>query len=106
MYFVSVTFQLPFTSSYLSCAEFLGANDMGDTPFLVLPYMPKGNARQYIQKHPHCNRLKIVSGSPICSEAGPICLQLCEVILGLGYLHSKGIMHGSLKAVIGSCASC
>ena len=63
MYFVSVTSQLPFTSSYLPCAEFLGANDMGNKPFLVMPYMPKGNVRQYIQKYPHCNKLKIVSGS-------------------------------------------
>jgi hypothetical protein len=63
MYFVRVTFQLPFTSSYLSCAECLGANDMGNEPFLVMPYMPKGNVRQYVQKQPHCNKIKIVCGS-------------------------------------------
>ena len=71
MYFVSVTFQFSFTSSYLPHAEILGANDMGDEPFLVMPYMPKGNVRQYIQKHPHCNKLKIVCG-PRLYAAKPV----------------------------------
>ena len=74
MYFVSDMFQLPFvpfTSSYLSRAEFLGVNDMTGDPFLVMPYMPKGNVRQYIQKNPQCNKLKIVCG-PRLYAAKPV----------------------------------
>jgi hypothetical protein len=40
--------------------EFLGANELDDRPFVVMPYMKNGNARDYVQRHPNCDRLKIV----------------------------------------------
>jgi hypothetical protein len=33
---------------------------LDDRPFIVMPYMKNGNARQYVQQHPECNRLQIV----------------------------------------------
>ena len=41
-------------------AEFLGANEFDDRPFLVMPYMKNGNARDYVQAHPECDRVQIV----------------------------------------------
>jgi hypothetical protein len=41
-------------------SEFLGANELDDRPFIVMPYMQNGNARDYVQRHPNCDRLKIV----------------------------------------------
>jgi hypothetical protein len=44
--------------------EFLGANHMDNDPFLVTPYIQKGNVSQYIQMYPNCNKIKIVSCPP------------------------------------------
>jgi len=44
--------------------EFLGANNMDEDPFLVTPYVPKGNLSQYIKMYPNCNKTKIVSSPP------------------------------------------
>jgi hypothetical protein len=41
--------------------EFLGANVLDDTPFIVMPLLKNGNARDYIHVNPGCNRQKIVS---------------------------------------------
>jgi hypothetical protein len=40
--------------------EFIGANELGDKPFIVMPYLKNGNARNYIEGHPNCDRLQIV----------------------------------------------
>ena len=42
-------------------SEFLGANVLDNKPFIVTPIMDNGNARIYIQNHPDCDRLTIVS---------------------------------------------
>jgi hypothetical protein len=42
-------------------SEFLGANVLDNKPFIVTPIMDNGNARLYIQNHPDCDRLEIVS---------------------------------------------
>jgi serine/threonine protein kinase len=44
-----------------SPAAFFGANDFDDTPFIVMRYMPNGNAREFLQKIPTYNRLNIVT---------------------------------------------
>jgi hypothetical protein len=41
--------------------EFFGANVLDDKPFIVMPYYPNGNARDYVQRNPDCDRIKIVS---------------------------------------------
>lgn len=41
-------------------SEFLGANEWDDRPFIVMPYLKNGNARDFIKNHPGCNRLRIV----------------------------------------------
>jgi serine/threonine protein kinase len=47
-------------SSTQYLVEFLGANILDDKPFIVMPYLPNGNARDYLLKHPNGDRLKIV----------------------------------------------
>jgi len=43
--------------------EFLGANEFDDKPFIVMPYMTNGNARDYVRSYPDCNPLQIVCSS-------------------------------------------
>jgi hypothetical protein len=43
--------------------EFLGANVFDDRPFIVMPYLKNGNARDYVNDHPDCNRTLIVRHS-------------------------------------------
>jgi hypothetical protein len=52
--------QITHASSY---SEFLGANEFDDRPFIVMPYMSNGNARDYARGHPDCDRLQIVGPS-------------------------------------------
>ncbi|KAJ7080451.1 WD40-repeat-containing domain protein [Mycena epipterygia] len=61
---------------------FLGANHLDDRPFIVMPYMRHGNAREFLQKNPNHTPLPI----------------LRNAALGLLYLHSKNVVHGDLKA--------
>jgi hypothetical protein len=35
--------------------EFLGANLLDGKPFIVMPFLKNGNARDYIHNHPACN---------------------------------------------------
>ncbi|KAF8887344.1 kinase-like domain-containing protein [Infundibulicybe gibba] len=63
--------------------QFLGANILDDQPFIVMPYMRNGNARDYVQEHPTANRVKI----------------LYHTSLGLVHLHSQNVVHGDLKAL-------
>jgi len=46
--------------------EFLGANIMDEKPFMVMPYLMNGNARDYLLEHPSTERLPIVRMSNIC----------------------------------------
>ncbi|KZP25836.1 kinase-like protein [Athelia psychrophila] len=61
--------------------QFLGANVWGDKPFIVMPYMRNGNAREYLVGHPNSNRAEI----------------LHQASLGLAYLHGKYIVHADVK---------
>jgi hypothetical protein len=69
--------------------EFLGANELDDKPFIVMPYLKNGKARDYANDHPGCNRLLIVmilhsvSAFDLCLTRE---LQLHHVSLGLVYL--------------------
>ncbi|KAF7368633.1 Kinase-like protein [Mycena venus] len=62
--------------------QFLGANTLDDKPFIVMPYIPH-NAREFLRLQPTFDPLYI----------------LRDVSLGLGYLHSRKICHGDLKAI-------
>lgn len=44
----------------LDILEFLGANELDDRPFIVMPYLRNGNVRDYIRARPDCDRLQIV----------------------------------------------
>jgi hypothetical protein len=37
-----------------------GANILDERPFIVMPFMQNGNARDYIHDHPTFDRLKLV----------------------------------------------
>ncbi|KAJ7873763.1 kinase-like protein, partial [Mycena leptocephala] len=62
--------------------QFLGANTLDDSPFVVMPYIPY-NARQFLDQHPTFDPVYI----------------LRDVSLALQYLHSRKICHGDLKGV-------
>ena len=56
--------------------EFFGANVLDDKPFIVMPYYPNGNARNYVQRYPDCDRIKIVSCNlhhRICGQPAVSC---------------------------------
>jgi len=62
--------------------QFLGANILDEKPFIVMPYLANGDAREYLLQHPDHDRLQILHG----------------ISLGLHHLHSHKIVHGDLKA--------
>ena len=52
--------------------EFLGANVLDDKPFIVMPLMENGNARDYIDRNPTCDRQRMVSCIYIpCTSGNP-----------------------------------
>jgi hypothetical protein len=53
----------PVSAYMLQHLEFLGANEFDDKPFIVMPYMTNGNARDYVRSYPDCNPLQIVCSS-------------------------------------------
>ena len=54
------------SNQYLILVEFLGANVLDEKPFIVMPYLANGNARDYLQEHPNADRLQIVCMSNVC----------------------------------------
>ena len=60
-----MSFLLAPNGRYNSCLrkEFLGANVFDDRPFIVMPFLKNGNARDYVHTHPDCNRVLIVGVS-------------------------------------------
>jgi hypothetical protein len=44
--------------------QFLGANEWDERPFIVMPYLQNGNARDYVRDHPDCDRLRMVGAHP------------------------------------------
>ena len=87
--------------AHLLSKEFLGANIFDDNPFIVMPLFSKGNARDYVQTHPKCNRVRLVSVIHHIGRTLPpeFSLELHEVSLGMVYLHSQNVTHGDVKAV-------
>lgn len=41
-------------------SEFLGANVLDERPFILMPYLKNGNARDYLNHHPYSDRQTIV----------------------------------------------
>jgi hypothetical protein len=50
--------------------EFLGANVLDEKPFIVMPLLRNGNARDYIQDHPTYDRLQLVGYDYVTSSYG------------------------------------
>jgi hypothetical protein len=53
-----------------------------------------GNARDYIQAHPKCNRVRLVSESEIRCFDLTLFFKLRDISLGLVYLHFQSVTHG------------
>jgi serine/threonine protein kinase len=68
---------------------------------LVSPWMENGNIVRYLQENPHAPRRPFVSiARPSCKvSVVDLCIEICDVIKGLEYLHRKNIIHGDLKGV-------
>ncbi|KAH8806926.1 kinase-like protein, partial [Flagelloscypha sp. PMI_526] len=62
----------------------MSANVVDEPPFIVMPYMRHGNAKDYILDHPEFNRPQM----------------LLHVARGLAYLHRESVIHGDIKAPI------
>ncbi|KAJ7903091.1 kinase-like protein, partial [Mycena leptocephala] len=62
--------------------QFLGANTLDNTPFLVMPYI-RTNARQFLQERPAYDPVYI----------------LRDISRGMQYLHSRKICHGDIKGI-------
>ncbi|KAJ7790654.1 kinase-like domain-containing protein, partial [Mycena leptocephala] len=62
--------------------QFLGANTLDDKPFIVMPYV-QHDAKDFLRTRSTFDPLYI----------------LRDISLGLGYLHSRNICHGDLKAI-------
>ncbi|KZP16079.1 kinase-like protein, partial [Athelia psychrophila] len=65
--------------------HFWGANVWDEKPFIVMAYLKNGNARDYLEDDPECNRAVLNS------------IQLHQASLGLAYLHTLNIVHADLK---------
>ncbi|KAJ6528312.1 kinase-like domain-containing protein, partial [Mycena vulgaris] len=78
---VTASVALWLTLRHPNVLQFLGANTLDDTPFVVMPYI-QHNAREFLQHQPTFD---------------PVCDQLRDVSLGLQYLHSRKICHGDIK---------
>ncbi|KAJ7471827.1 kinase-like domain-containing protein, partial [Mycena latifolia] len=52
-----------------------------DPLYVVTQFQPNGNVLRFLQQNPHTDRAKIVT----------------DVACGMQYLHSHGVVHGSLK---------
>jgi len=63
--------------------------------------MSNGNVNTYIQSHPHCDRSLIVSlwfdRIHILFPTSNLLFKLQQVSLGLSYLHSQNVIHGSIR---------
>ncbi|KAF7300160.1 Kinase-like protein [Mycena kentingensis (nom. inval.)] len=70
--------------------QFLGANTIDETPFIVMPYMPT-NARRYLAMGWQLKRDLEGGRDPI--------FIVRDMSLGLEYLHSRGVVHGDLKGI-------
>ena len=80
MFFVGATPSRTLYRTDSPSEEFLGANIFDDNPFIVMPLLSKGSARDYVQSHPKCNRVRLVS--EICRTS----LLTLEIIFSSSYM--------------------
>jgi len=74
---------------------------LADRKMQVSPWMDNGTADSYVKKHPSVNRLKILTdaASGKYTLYGYYLKLIISLSKGLEYLHSRGIVHGDLRAV-------
>jgi hypothetical protein len=69
---------------------------------MVCPWMPYGNILLYLEKHPNCSRLKLVSaGCLLLVLLVMESVKMHEAASGVEYLHllQSPLLHGDIKAV-------
>ena len=67
-----------------------------------MQYCPFGNMCDYLVEHPETNRVDIVCAleTPhVLQVDSPRMLQSYDIVVGMIYLHNKGIVHADLKGV-------
>lgn len=68
---------------------------------MVCAHKENGDAVDYLRRVPNANRRQLVRDVHRLQPVAFLltCSQLYEAALGLAYLHSKGVVHGDIKAV-------
>ncbi|KAJ6510423.1 kinase-like domain-containing protein, partial [Mycena sanguinolenta] len=56
-----------------------------DPLYVVTQFQPDGNVMRFLERNPNVDRVKIVSPG------------VYDTVLGMQYLHARGVVHGSLK---------
>ncbi|KAF7290544.1 Protein kinase domain-containing protein [Mycena indigotica] len=72
-----------------------------DPLYTVTPHQTNGNVMAYLKQNSAVDRAKIVRGT-VSTSVSLLTLsgkQVYDVVLGMQYLHSRGVVHGSLKPV-------
>ena len=87
---------------HINCLPFYGIFQGNDNvPYLVSPWMERGDLSDYLIRNPDVDRLPLVSALAYCGTNTHGLGQIYDIASGLEYLHKMQptIVHGDLKCV-------